>query len=46
MKQLPKTRQIKFRIEKMITKKGVETFFKWESYYNSFNMWINMKYLT
>ena len=42
-KELQKTDQKEFRIEKMIKKKGDKLFLKWKGYDNSFNSWINEK---
>ena len=44
-KELQKTNQNKFRIEKVIKKKGDKLYVKWKGYNNSFNSWINKKYL-
>ena len=44
-KELQKTNQKEFRIEKVISKKGDKLYVKWKSYDNSFNNWINKKYL-
>ena len=40
-KELQKTNQKKFRIEKVIKKKGDKLFVKWKGYNNSFNIWID-----
>ena len=37
------TDQEKFRIEKVIKRKGDELYIKWKVYDNSFNSWINKK---
>ena len=42
-KELQKTSQEKFRIEKVIKRKGDKLFVKWKRYNNSFNSWINKK---
>ena len=44
-KELQKTDQKEFRIEKVIKKKGGKLFVKWKGYDNSFNSWIDKKYL-
>ena len=40
-KELQKTDQKEFRIEKVIKKKGNKLYVKWKGYDNSFNRWIN-----
>ena len=40
-KELKKTNQQKFRIEKVIKRKGNKLYVKWKGYYNSFNSWID-----
>ena len=40
-KELQKTNQKKFTIEKVIKKKGDKLYFKWKGYDNSFNSWID-----
>ena len=40
-KELQKTDQKTFRIEKVIKKKGNKLFVKWKDYDNSFNSWID-----
>ena len=40
-KQLQKTDQQEFRIEKVIKKKGDKLYVKWKGYDNSFNSWID-----
>ena len=35
--------QKEFRIEKVLKKKGVKLYVKWNSYNNSFNRWIDKK---
>ena len=42
-KDLQKTNQKEFRIEKIIKRKGDKLFVKWKGYDNSFNRWINKK---
>ena len=42
-KELQKTDQKEFRIEKVIKKKGNKLYVKWKGYDNSFNSWINKK---
>ena len=42
-KELQKTVQKEFRIEKVIKKKGDKLYVKWKGYDNSFNSWINKK---
>ena len=42
-KELQKTDQKEFRIEKVIKKKGDKLYVKWKGYDNSFNSWINKK---
>ena len=42
-KELQSTRQNKFRIEKVIKKKGDKLYVKWKRYNNSFNSWIDKK---
>ena len=42
-KELRKTNQKEFRIEKILTRKGDKLYVKWEGYDNSFNSWINKK---
>ena len=40
-KELQKTDQQEFRIEKVIKRKGDKLYFKWKGYDNSFNSWID-----
>ena len=40
-RELQKTNQEEFRIEKMITRKGVKLYVKRKGYDNSFNSWID-----
>ena len=42
-KQLHKTTQEKFRIEKVIERKGDKLYIIWKGYDNSFNSWIDKK---
>ena len=42
-KQLQKVSQEKFRIEKVIKRKGDKLYVKWKGYDNSFNSWIDEK---
>ena len=42
-KELQKTNQKEFRIEKVLKKKGDKLYVKWKSYDNSFNSWIDEK---
>ena len=42
-KQLQKTNQEEFRIEKVMKKKGDKLYAKWKGYDNSFNSWIDKK---
>ena len=42
-KELQKTDQKEFRIEKVIKKKGDKLYVKWKGYNNSFNSWIDKK---
>ena len=42
-KELQKTSQEKYRIEKIIKRKGDKLYVKWRGYYNSFNSWIDKK---
>ena len=42
-KELQKTNQKEFRIEKVLKKKGDKLCVKWEGYNNSFNSWIDKK---
>ena len=44
-KELQKTNQEEFRIEKVIKKKGNKLYVKWRGYDNSFNSWIDKKRL-
>ena len=42
-KELQKTNQQKFRIEKVIKRKGNKLYVKWKGYDSSFNSWIDKK---
>ena len=42
-KELQKTNQKEFRIEKVITRKDDKSYAKWKGYDNSFNSWIDKK---
>ena len=42
-KELQKTNQQEFRIEKVIKRKGNKLYVKWKGYDNSFNSWIDKK---
>ena len=42
-KELQKTNQKEFRIEKVIKRKGDKLYVKWKGYDNSFDSWINKK---
>ena len=42
-KELQKTNQQEFRIEKVIKKKGDKLYVKWKGYDSSFDSWINKK---
>ena len=42
-KELRKTDQKEFRIEKVIKRKGNKLYVKWKGYNNSFNSWIDKK---
>ena len=42
-KELQKTNQKKFRIKKVLKRKGDKLYVKWKGYDNSFNSWINKK---
>ena len=43
-KELQKTNQKEFRIEKILKRKGDKLYVKWKGYDNSFNSWINKKF--
>ena len=42
-KELQKSNQKEFRIEKVLKKKGDKLYVKWKGYDNSFNSWIDKK---
>ena len=42
-KELQKTNQKEFRIEKVLKRKGDKLYVKWKGYDNSFNSWIDRK---
>ena len=42
-KELQKTSQEKFRIEKVLKRKGDKLYVKWKGYNNRFNNWIDKK---
>ena len=42
-KELQSTNQQKFKIEKIIKRKGDKVYVKWKGYDNSFSSWINKK---
>ena len=42
-KELQKTSQEEFRIEKVIRRKGDKLYVKWKGYDNSFDSWIDKK---
>ena len=42
-KELQKTNQKEFRIQKVIKRKGDKLYVKWKGYDNSFNSWIDKK---
>ena len=42
-KELQKTRQEKFRIERVLKRKGDILYIKWKRYDNRFNSWIDKK---
>ena len=42
-KELQSTNQQKFRIDKIINRKGDKLHVKWKGYHDSFNSWINKK---
>ena len=42
-KELQKTSQEEFRIEKVLKTKGDRLYVKWKGYDNQFNRWINKK---
>ena len=42
-KELQKTNQEEFRVEKVIKRKGNKLYVKWKGYDSSFNSWIDKK---
>ena len=42
-KELQKTNEKEFRIEKVLKRKGNKLYVKWKGYNSSFNSWINKK---
>ena len=44
-KELQGTKQQEFRKEKVIKRKGYKLYVKWKGYNNSFNSWIDKKYI-
>ena len=42
-KELQKTNQKEFRVEKVIKKRGGKLYAKWKGYDNSFNSWTDKK---
>ena len=42
-KELQKTNQKEFRVEKVIKRKGDKLYVKWKGYDSSFNSWIDKK---
>ena len=42
-KELQKTNQNEYRIEKVIKRKGDKLYIKWKGYDNSFNSWVDKK---
>ena len=42
-KELQKTNQKEFRVEKVIKRKGDKLYIKWKGYNSSFNCWIDKK---
>ena len=42
-KELQKTSQKEFKIEKLLKRKGDKLYVKWKGYDNRFNSWINKK---
>ena len=42
-KELQKTNQTEFRVEKVIKRKGDKLYVKWKDYDSSFNSWIDKK---
>ena len=44
-KELQQTNQKEFRIENVIKRNGNKLYVKWKGHSNSFNSWIDKKYL-
>ena len=44
-KELQKSNQKVFRIEKVIKRKSDKLYVKWKGYYSSFSSWIDKKYI-
>ena len=44
-KELQKTNQQEFRVDKLIKKKGHKLYVKWEGYDNSYSSWIDKNYV-
>ena len=44
-KMLQNTNKKEFRIEKVIKRKGGKLYAKWKGYDNSFNSWVDKKYV-
>ena len=44
-KILQNTNKKEFRIEKVIKRKGGKLYAKWKGYANSFNSWVDKKYI-
>ena len=44
-KMLQNTNKKEFRIEKVITRKGGKLYAKWKGFDNSFNSWVDKKYI-
>ena len=42
-KELQKTSQKEFRMERVLKRKGDQLYFKWKGYNNRFNSWITKK---
>ena len=44
-KELQKTKQKEFSVEKVIRRKGEKLYVKWKGYDSSFNSWVDKKYI-
>ena len=44
-KELQKTSEKEFRIEKVLKRKSIKLYVKWKGYDNRFNSWLDKKYL-